>query len=282
MNEVSAFMKDYDYCDFLDTEHYLFVNCAGNYHDVSGDRLQFTRKSGRKDYLLMYCTGGREYSREPEGMLELKEGWIRIFKPGEPQYLHYALQNSHVCWMHVTGYGCREILDSCGIYNDKLYYIGKDADIENLFNRIVGEIIHKRIDYEKVCSALVLQCILLVGRRVREHADGLKGKNIDVITDIISHIIDHYNQKMTIELLAGRASMSKFSFIRLFKHFTGYTPMNYIIRLRMQKAKEMLERTNASIKCISAEVGYDNPFYFSRLFKKLEGMSPEKFVRNRV
>ncbi len=69
-------------------------------------------------------------------------------------------------------------------------------------------------------------------------------------------------------------------FIRNFKHYTGMTPMQYIISVRMTHAQQLLSTTDYTITEISAVVGYDNPLYFSRLFKKQIGLSPTDYRKN--
>ena len=75
--------------------------------------------------------------------------------------------------------------------------------------------------------------------------------------------------------------MSVSWFIRSFKEYTGSTPTQYILSLRISNAQTLLGSTNYNITEIAEIVGYDNPLYFSRLFRKQSGMSPSEF-RNRL
>ena len=73
--------------------------------------------------------------------------------------------------------------------------------------------------------------------------------------------------------------MSVSWFIRNFREYTGSTPTQYILSLRISNAQSLLENTSCNITEIAEIVGYDNPLYFSRLFKKQSGMSPSAFRR---
>lgn len=64
-----------------------------------------------------------------------------------------------------------------------------------------------------------------------------------------------------------------------FKQSTGYSPIDYLIRIRLEKAASLLTETDASLRTISAGVGYKDVYYFSRLFKKKLGVSPAEYRR---
>ena len=66
-------------------------------------------------------------------------------------------------------------------------------------------------------------------------------------------------------------------FIRCFKQYTGTTPMRYIVSLRITNAQVLLETTDYNVTEIGNIVGYDNPLYFSRIFKKQKGVSPSEY-----
>ena len=71
--------------------------------------------------------------------------------------------------------------------------------------------------------------------------------------------------------------MSVSWFLRNFKQVTGMSPMHYILMNRINNATSLLETTDYNIAEISAIVGYENPMYFSRLFKKQKGVSPTDY-----
>ena len=84
------------------------------------------------------------------------------------------------------------------------------------------------------------------------------------------------------EEYAASRDMSVSWFIRNFKKYTGSTPMQFIVSLRISNAQILLETTNYAVNEISRIVGYDNPLYFSRLFHKLKGYSPTKYRKQKT
>ena len=84
----------------------------------------------------------------------------------------------------------------------------------------------------------------------------------------------NYQKRLTLDAIASEAGFSKYYVNRLFKQYMGTTVVDYLIRIRMKKAKELLRNETYSIKQISGMVGYSEPNYFTWTFKKMEGMSP--------
>ena len=92
---------------------------------------------------------------------------------------------------------------------------------------------------------------------------------------------ENYNTKISIDDYAESLHISTNWFIHNFKQYAGMSPAQYILSLRMVNAQSLLERTTYNIKEISEIVGYENPLYFSRVFKKEIGKSPAQYRKER-
>ncbi len=91
---------------------------------------------------------------------------------------------------------------------------------------------------------------------------------------------DHYNSGISIQEYARSRGMSISWFIRNFKGYTGVTPMQYILSIRITNAQVLLESTTYTVTEIGRIVGYENPLYFSRIFHKQKGFSPSEYRKN--
>jgi AraC-like DNA-binding protein len=89
------------------------------------------------------------------------------------------------------------------------------------------------------------------------------------------------DEKITVAHLAGQVSLSADRFAHLFKEVTGTTPIRYLRRLRMEKACLLLETTPATLAEIAAQVGYCNEFHFGNSFKKVIGVSPGEYRKQK-
>ena len=97
------------------------------------------------------------------------------------------------------------------------------------------------------------------------------------IQQCIAFMSQHLDQPLQVATLAAQASTSPSHFFLLFKRFTGSPPMDYFIRLRMQRACQLLARGRLPVKEVAAAVGYEDPFYFSRAFKCVHRVAPTEY-----
>ncbi|WP_338554290.1 helix-turn-helix domain-containing protein [Paenibacillus sp. KS-LC4] len=97
----------------------------------------------------------------------------------------------------------------------------------------------------------------------------------------IEYLKLHYDEAITIEQLASIAQLSRRWYTTLFKEMTGENPSDYLIRLRMDKAKELLTMSKESLYAIARKVGFEDEHYFSRRFKQKVGVAPRFYLHNR-
>lgn len=98
---------------------------------------------------------------------------------------------------------------------------------------------------------------------------------------VFTRIQDQLPAKLSIEELAATAGMSASCFTRLFKQRTGLTPCNYVIRQRIEKAKQLILEKRLDLSEIGAEVGFADQAHLTRHFKRLTGMTPAQFCKQR-
>lgn len=94
---------------------------------------------------------------------------------------------------------------------------------------------------------------------------------------ICNYMKEHYEEKLTLNMIADTVGFSKYYISRQFKQYMGVTIIDYLIRLRLDKARELLGQGDYSIKQISYMIGYSDPNYFTWSFKKYLGISPIKY-----
>lgn len=106
---------------------------------------------------------------------------------------------------------------------------------------------------------------------------GHKGHQDTKISEIQNYIETHFAEKLTLDMIAQKACMSKRNFIRRFKAATGVTPYAYIQKMRVEAAKEMLETVSGSIQEVVFKTGYEDLDAFRQVFIKHTGVTPSAY-----
>ena len=102
-----------------------------------------------------------------------------------------------------------------------------------------------------------------------------------VAAQIADYLDEHYAEKISLDQIAENMYLSPYYISKIFKSEIGESPIHYLIRVRLEHAKELLEqKEDFGVAEIAEKVGYDDAYHFSKLFKKTYGMSPLKY-RNR-
>ena len=118
----------------------------------------------------------------------------------------------------------------------------------------------------------------------RQYAPRYEFKSVNkkyVVQQIMHYMETHYKEKISLDQIAENMYLSPYYISKIFKSEIGESPIHYLIRVRLEHAKELLEqKEDFGVAEIAEKVGYDDAYHFSKLFKKTYGMSPLKY-RNR-
>ena len=153
--------------------------------------------------------------------------------------------------------------------------------IRSLFARLFREMYHKEPAYKLAVKACMLDILLLIHRNAllgdMESSEESSLVLPKAVADAKKFMEVNLRKKLTLSAIAGVAHYHPVHFERLFKRFMGCPPIEYLLEVRISKAKEFLEDSNLNIGEIALEVGFDSVQYFSLAFKKLVGLSPRHY-----
>lgn len=136
-------------------------------------------------------------------------------------------------------------------------------------------------DYELIIQNLLE--VLLVNMVRRTKADLIVAPTQKVTKEcrfVEQYINTHYKEDITLELLSKKAYMNKYYLVHAFKSYKGTSPIDYLISLRVEQAKELLETTNYPISQISDLSGFSSQSYFSQVFKKATSQTPNAYRKH--
>jgi len=111
---------------------------------------------------------------------------------------------------------------------------------------------------------------------------GIETIKSDLVSRIIQYMHERYKESITLESVADAMSYNIQHLSRQFKRQTGQSPIAYLLEVRINKAKELLLLENVTVQEVAEHVGYNDPLYFSRLFKKHTGVTPGNFKKEAI
>jgi len=229
--------------------------------------------------LLLYCTRG--------------EGWCEIYgrrhKITSDKLLVFPAQTKRVfgtdsrtgwsfCWVHATGANLEFFLNQLGASQQQpVIEVGQDARLAGWFLELTetlgSDCQPARLLYASQTLAHLLSALIC---RRRENQPG-ETEAVDKIQRSISYMKQHLSEPLRAATLASVAHMSLPHYFALFKQRVGGTPIDYFIKLRMEQARHLLAETSWSIKEVAAALGYEDPLYFSRVFKAVTRATPSDY-----
>lgn len=265
--------------DFKDKTHPLFVGSCGTYHLFTRPKLPTHRPRGRLDYQILYIASGKGHFYF-NGVEEIvPAGNMVIYRPREEQrYYYYGVDQTEVYWVHFTGRDVKNILRKHGITdNMRVIHTGTSLEYKRLFNVMIQELKLCKEDYQEMLVYYLQELLIMIHRLIISKPKGKSLFLMNEMDDAVQFFHANYNKSISIEEYAASRNMSVSWFIRNFKEYTNATPAQYILSLRISNARTLLENTAYNVSEIAEIVGYDNPLYFSRIFKKQCGMSPSEF-----
>jgi len=150
------------------------------------------------------------------------------------------------------------------------------ADIESIISSMFVEQNNKELAYETILKNKLEELIIYLSREYSK-LKSREALSILRIASVIEYLENNYIQNVNLEDMAIMCFMSVRNFQRIFKKATGQSPIDYLIHIRLQKAKKHLSESNMQIADIALKIGFNEYNYFSRKFKKVVGISPMKY-----
>lgn len=246
------------------------VSCG---HIFAEPKREIYRPKGREDWLLFYVAKESEtfYIDKP---LCAEAGSFILFAPGEKQ--HHAYLGNKTAEFYYVHFQCEGLPEGISLKTSELYSLSPRQQFSAIFEEIIEETLEKRPHYELLSISRLLTLLSLIQREVAQN-DNVQDKASHSVARAIQHMNRFSDSNLALDDYAEMCCMSKYHFIRVFKQVTGFSPMEYRNRIRIDHAKELLENSYFSVSEISEALGYSSLAYFSAHFKNAVGSSPTEY-----
>lgn len=235
-----------------------------------------------REYQVIYITSGSGWFNDKiNGRTELKAGDIFILFPG---IWHSYQPNKETGWKeywvgfagdHANRLFRNKLFDP----QKPIYHIGLNEEIIGDFEQIVQLCREQTPGFQIRLGALVLLLLAHIhATEINSHVSTTDNQLIQTTRAIMQH---HLDAGIETEQIAEEMGIEYTYLLKIFRKYTGLTPYQYFLQLRIHRAKELLADPDLSIKEISSMMNFENQYYFSRLFKRKTGFSPSQWIADR-
>lgn len=250
-----------------------------------------TSKKHHHDFLEMsILVEGETFYTIENQEVHLKEETILLFNPGvshheqapagvENTQIHIGFRNVNLDRFPKDYFPVESPIIRLNDYNKDFFAICRE---------IIKERSTSQAGYELMLKTLVMRLIVFLLRdkntlsahHLMSALTAEEQEKQQIVNEIILYLEGHYIEDITLNSLAQEHFISPANLSRIFKEETGDSPINHLIKIRLNQAKALMEtEKDITVKEISHLVGYEDALYFSKLFKKYYGQPPSSFLQ---
>lgn len=240
------------------------------------DRHYRERKEGIEEYIFIYCMEG-------QGEIQMWDGQTFILKENQafciPRFCghkYYACREDPwtILWVHFKG-------EDCSLYpleeRQVVSFLSKSAAsrmqflFELLLRTLEGNYTLGNFIYiSQVLGAILAETYC----REKNHTTVEQNKHV---TSVIRYMYSHLHDNLTLDDISRQFRFSKSYLHSIFQEYTGRSPIDFYIHLKIQEACKLLRSTDLYVYEVGRLLGYKDQYYFSRQFRKLVGVSPREY-----
>ncbi|MDR1393032.1 MAG: AraC family transcriptional regulator [Bifidobacteriaceae bacterium] len=233
-----------------------------------------SRPGGTTAAVIMVCTNGSGFVDLYRGRRRVEAGQAVVVPPGVPH--RYGADRDTpwtIWWMHLAGEdvpGLVSVVTGPGA--EPVVPVAGPDRIADLIAEALGHMERADTDLELIGAAGAAwhaMTVLATGK--------VSAGSRDPIRATLRFLQDHIGQRHAVADLAARVNLSPSHFAALFRRSTGLSVNRYQIRLAMNRARVLLDGTDLPVASIAVRAGFSDPFYFSRQFRAIHGLTPSQF-----
>lgn len=259
-------------------QHLLYLQEAGLFY---AGPAYYTTREGLDSFIVKLCLsgsgiltyGGQQYTLNPGDFFWIDCKQFQDYRTA-PDAGHW-----HVLWMHFYGIHASDYYTLFTQLNggSPVGHLPEGSQVSQLMERLLQ--LYKdnpgELGLDIRCANLLNQ---LLSGLLEAVADIQPEPLLPPVIDAVrAYLTENYQQQITLDDLAQRFNVSKFHLQRSFCRITGRSPNQFQQKIRLMKAKELLQTTNLSVGLIANSVGFESTSYFISAFKAQEGVTPLKY-----
>lgn len=227
----------------------------------------------RQHYLLMYCVDGTAVCKKDDDEISFGAHDLYVMFPNEK--IHYVTPTGSYWtswWVGVYGSLTDTLMEMLGVTKDNPFiHIRDNYTMECLMKEIYDTSLNSDASSKMKCISLLYELFSFLMK------DAGSTYKSDIICDAQNIIEHNLSGQISVADLAEKLGINPSYLTRIFKQKLSKSPKDYILDLKIKRAKELLKTTDVSVTDIARSIGFDDPLYFSRLFKKRTNLTPTEY-----
>jgi AraC family transcriptional regulator, arabinose operon regulatory protein len=260
-------------------EHPLACDClplaVGYYEAAHGHNMSRQRHD---DNILIYCFAGKGWLNTDSWQGAVSSGELLVL-PSGVRHRYWADKQTpwSIYWCHFSGTLAGEYVQHLrGDCNSPVVPLGQAPGLIAQFQTLLqttGNGYDLRAMVHAAC--MLKQLLTYIAVLVRDKSSSA-GNDFDVQA-LQALMLQNLDKALDLDYLASHVGLSKYHFSKRYKQATGFSPIQHLIRMKVEYARYLLQTSDTPIAEIATKVGYDDALYFSRQFKRVTGCSPRTF-----
>lgn len=255
----------------------LHVTDAG-YFPVAADHL-VERRDGSPTALVILCLRGSGWVRLGDALREVGPGDFVWLPAGKAHAYGAADDPWTIAWAHFAGdevRAWRRLLERTDTIDGAVLHLPVDRLDELALDRVYAALERGHALRHQVAAAAALRHALSTAAELARAPRGARTAQDRVLASL-EMLRRDWQRPHRLEELATAAGVSVTHYSALFRRQTGFAPIDFLIRLRVQHACHLLATTRMSVAEVGERVGYTDPYYFTRCFRRVMGCSPRRY-----
>lgn len=236
----------------------------------------------RDRYILHFVFEGEGVLHLDQKEFKVKKGEFFLLPPNT--LVHYQADKKnpwHYSWVQFHGFKATEILREMGLSRKNPIYTAKEKENEFL-EKWKDVIANHSKEYLCIGSMYHLFDCMIDHAEKKEKTSQVSEPALIYVRSAVDYINLKFCETISVSIIAEHCGVDRSYLSKIFKHATGLTLQEYLIQFRVKKAMQLLKESDLSVQHVSYSVGYNDPFTFSKVFKKQTGVSPSEWRKEQV